>query len=131
MRFIYLGLFLVFLLTSCTSEGEIYDEFKTPFSYEVEFSTGEKQIEAKMSFDGKELIVLPKHPEGYKITINASGGKVEYDFIEFDKRVVSSSVFLPYFDMLLSLSKGEAEEIIIEEDPLTLKKDNYILYIKE
>lgn len=126
MRFIYLGLFLVFLLTSCSQfKNEVPDAFVPPYSYEVTFN----EIDGRVTFDGKELIFTTD--SNCKVTINSSGGSVEFEGIVFDKNVIPSSVFLPLYETLSDISKGHTEGLQIEENPLTVKKDNFVLYIKE
>ncbi len=126
MRFICLTLALIFLLTSCSElKREVPDAFDPPYSYEVTFN----EIDGKVSFDGKEFIFITD--SNCKITINSSGGSVEFEGIVFDENVIASSVFLPLYETLSALSKGDTEGIEIKENPLTVKKDNFVLYIKE
>lgn len=126
MRFICLGLVLICLLTSCSQiKKEVPDAFVPPYSYQVAFNG----IDGRVTFDGKELVFVTD--SDCKITVNSSGGSVEYEKMTFDDKVISSSVFLPLYDVLSSLSKGDTEGLQIEENPLTVKKDNFVLYIKE
>lgn len=127
MRFVSLSIILIFLFCSCTSPKSIREKnFSPPFTYEIVFSDKEADFEGEVSFDGKEMIFSPRSPEGYRVTIREDGGEVEYEGLVFHENLLSSSRFLPLYEMLRDM-----EECKISTDPLTIKKDNLKIIFKE